>query len=258
MNLLIVEDEIEILNGLLAEMNRERLGLEEIFTATSLQEAKMKYENNIIELILCDIEIPDGSGLDFIKWVREKQRKTECMIMTCHEKFDYAKKAIDLNCREYIVKPVFQEELEEKLLGVIREINEEWEKDQYQQFGREWVKQISHEQEEMPSKEELVSQVKNYITIHLKDELRIERIAKKFYLSGDYLSRIFKKETGIGIGDYITEKRMFLAKELLKEGEMPVSRVAYECGYDNYSYFTKVFKKTYGVTPREYSQRKED
>lgn len=47
---------------------------------------------------------------------------------------------------------------------------------------------------------------------------------------------------------------MFLAKELLKEGKLSIARVAYECGYDNYSYFTKIFKKKYGITPREFGQ----
>lgn len=254
MNLLIVEDEIEILNGLLAGMNRKRLGLECILAATSLEEAMMEYEANTVDIILCDIEMPDGSGLDFLEWVREKQRKTECIIMTCHERFDYARRAIGLNCRDYIVKPIFHEELEEKLLEVISEINREWENDKYQQFGREWMKQISQEQEGSVSKEELVVQVKSYITANLKEELRIEQMAKKFYLSADYLSKVFKKETGISIVDFIVEERMFLAKELLKEGKMSISRVAYECGYDNYSYFTKIFKKKYGVTPREFSQ----
>ena len=48
-----------------------------------------------------------------------------------------------------------------------------------------------------------------------------------------------------------------LAKELIQAGQMSISRVSYECGYDNYSYFTKLFKKKYGVTPREYSQNVE-
>ena len=47
------------------------------------------------------------------------------------------------------------------------------------------------------------------------------------------------------------------AKELIQAGQMSISRVSYECGYDNYSYFTKLFKKKYGVTPREYSQNVE-
>ncbi len=97
--------------------------------------------------------------------------------------------------------------------------------------------------------------MKSYITAHLKEDLRMEQMAKRFCISADYLSKLFKREEGIGIGDYIVEERMFLAGELMKAGGASVSRIAYECGYDNYSYFTKVFKKRYGMTPREFMQK---
>ena len=80
------------------------------------------------------------------------------------------------------------------------------------------MKQIIREgevQEGPASREEIVKQVKSYITANLQEELRIEFLAKKFFLSADYLSRLFKKEEGIGIGDFILEERMFLARELL-------------------------------------------
>ena len=86
----------------------------------------------------------------------------------------------------------------------------------------------------------------------------MEQMARQFCISADYLSKLFKREEGIGIGDYIVDERMFLAAQLLKAGRANVSRIAYECGYDNYSYFTKVFKKKYGMTPREYMQKAGD
>lgn len=120
------------------------------------------------------------------------------------------------------------------------------------------MKKIGQEcQKENIPRKDLAEQVKAYIIENLKEELRVETIAKKFYLSSDYLTKIFKKETGVSISDFILEERMFLAKELIQAGQMSISRVSYECGYDNYSYFTKLFKKKYGVTPREYSQNVE-
>ncbi|MFR9231891.1 MAG: helix-turn-helix domain-containing protein [Eisenbergiella massiliensis] len=77
--------------------------------------------------------------------------------------------------------------------------------------------------------------------------MRIEP-CKKIFLSADYLSRLFKKEEGIGIGISYWRKDV-LAKELLKEGKLSIARVAYECGYDNYSYFTKIFKKNMDDAP---------
>ncbi len=258
MNLLIVEDEKEILNGIMAGVCWEDIGIDTVCQATSLEKALQQFDLTRIDIVLCDIELPDGSGLDFLEWVKEKQPSTVSMIMTCHEEFDYAKRAVSLGCKDFIVKPIIYGQLEEKLLSVCREIAESQEKDRYQAFGREWMKQISGEQESPLStvnKKELIGQVKSYITAHLKDDLRMEQMAKQFCISADYLSKLFKREEGIGIGDYIVEERMFLAGELMKAGGASVSRIAYECGYDNYSYFTKVFKKRYGMTPREFMQK---
>ena len=227
MNLLIIDDEIEIINGIMAGVRWENLCFQTVYQATSIEESKKLFYQDTIDIVLCDIEMPDGSGLDLLEWIRMQYPKTVRIIMTCHEEFDYARRAIALDCKDYIVKPMVYEELEEKLLHIAKEINRNW---------------------------EIVKQVKSYITANLQEELRIEFLAKKFFLSADYLSRLFKKEEGIGIGDFILEERMFLARELLKEGRLSIARVAYECGYDNYSYFTKIFKKKYGMTPREYGQ----
>lgn len=257
MNLLIVEDEIETINGIMKAVCWDNLRFDSVDWATSIESATEKYEANQPDVILCDIELPDGSGLDFLEWVGGFQ-KTLCIIMTCHEKFTYAQRAISIpRCREYIVKPIIYEELEEKLMNIIQEIDQSQENDRYQAFGREWVRQISQEQGEQEGnlpKDELITQVQSYIRANLREEIKLESIAKRFFMSADYLSRVFKKETGMGFRDFITEERMFLAKELLKEGRLSVARVAYECGYDNFSYFTKVFKKVYGMSPREYTQ----
>lgn len=258
MNLLIVEDEIETVNGIMTGVCWEHLCLDSVRSAHLVETAMEKYREEPADIVLCDIEMPDGSGLDFLEWVETQNPKTVCMIMTCHEEFDYAWRAVSLRARAYIVKPLLYEELEAKLLEVIEEIRMKKENDRYQEFGRQWVKEIRQEcQKQKISNEELTAQVKAYIIENLKEELRVEKIAKNFYLSADYLNKLFKKETGMSIGDFILEERMFLAKELILAGKMSISRVSYECGYDNYSYFTKVFKKKYGVTPREYSQCKE-
>ena len=74
-----------------------------------------KYQEEPADIVLGDIEMPDGSGLDFLEWVEYQNQKTVCMIMTCHEEFDYAWRAVSLRCRAYIVKPLIYEELEQKL-----------------------------------------------------------------------------------------------------------------------------------------------
>lgn len=67
---------------------------------------------------------------------------------------------------------------------------------------------------------------------------------------------MFKKETGSSLGSYIIERRMEKAKALLAEGKLTVSEVAFAVGYDNFTYFSRLFKNKVGVMPKEYKKGK--
>lgn len=72
------------------------------------------------------------------------------------------------------------------------------------------------------------------------------------FLNTDYLSRIFKKEKGISISNYIIQKRVEEAKKLLTQSTLPINTVSLYVGYSNFSYFTKMFKDNTGYAPLEY------
>lgn len=258
MNLLIIDDEIETINGIMTGVCWDNHHFKNIAQATCVEEGMQVFNTQRIDIVLCDIEMPDGSGLDLLEWVRENYKDTICIILTCHEEFSYAKRAIALECKDYILKPVLYMGLETKLLETENQIIKRKENSKYQEYGRDWMEKINNSENEQGtylSKTEVTEQVKTYIRTHLKEELQLDIVAGEIHISQDYLSRIFKKMEGITVSDFIVNERMFLAGELLKRGSLSISRVAYECGYDNFSYFTKIFKKKYGVTPREYRQK---
>lgn len=94
--------------------------------------------------------------------------------------------------------------------------------------------------------------VRRYIDEHLQEELSRESLAEMVYLNADYLARVFKKEVGDSIGNYIMNQRMNIAKELLEKTDQPINAIAIRVGYDNFSYFSKVFKTETSYTPKEY------
>jgi two-component system response regulator YesN len=104
------------------------------------------------------------------------------------------------------------------------------------------------------SKEEsvLIDKVKQYINEHISEEFSREDIARSVYLNPAYLSRVFKNETGVSLSDYTTELRMKKAREMLEDSSFTVSSIAEELCYFNFSHFSKMFKKYFGVTPSEY------
>ena len=83
---------------------------------------------------------------------------------------------------------------------------------------------------------------------HLCENLSIDLIADQFYISKYYMMRLFKQETGYTLGQYISQKRLLLAKELLSTGA-PGTQVCYDCGFKDYSTFSRAYKQLFGVTP---------
>lgn len=97
-----------------------------------------------------------------------------------------------------------------------------------------------------------VAAVKNYIYHHYSENLSLEMLAEKVYLSSGYLSFIFKKETGMNLNRYIRVFRMEKAKEILCTTNRKVAQVSEEVGFANVSYFCRSFREYYGSSPESY------
>lgn len=98
---------------------------------------------------------------------------------------------------------------------------------------------------------ERVTEIIHYINQNLSEDLSLEKLSSRFYLSKYHLLREFKKYTGYTIYKYITQKRLIMAKELLKDCKH-VSDVCSKCGFGDYSNFIRAFKKEFGVSPKKY------
>ncbi len=94
--------------------------------------------------------------------------------------------------------------------------------------------------------------IKDYIQSHLDENLTRESLAALVYLTPDYLSHLFKRETGFSLTNYIIYERIEEAKRLLAGTGLNISDIATRCGFQNISYFSKQFKRFTGVTPREF------
>ncbi|MCV9948223.1 response regulator [Paenibacillus sp. BT-177] len=105
---------------------------------------------------------------------------------------------------------------------------------------------------EQSAKSYVVKQVQELITQDKGQELSVKTIADQVYLHPVYLSKIYKAETGEGLGDYIIRMRMERALYLLKYSNKKIYEITTELGYQNPQYFSKMFKKHYGMTPHEF------
>lgn len=98
-----------------------------------------------------------------------------------------------------------------------------------------------------------IQDVLTYIHHHLSEPLSIDALAAHVYISKFYLMRKFKADTGYGIHQYIRSKRLLMARDMLRT-DMPISRIAAEVGFSDYSTFSRAFRELFHCSPRKFRQ----
>lgn len=253
MKLMIVDDEMYVIEGILDGVDWDVLGFEEVLTARSYNQAVKVMQGTFVDVLLCDIEILGKSGLELVSYVNTHSPGTVCIILSCHDKFDYARQAVKLDCLDYILKPVRYEALTEILQKAINFVRERNHRRMMEDFGQQFIDDLTQKTRgDYSSAEDLA---KTFIKEHLGEELSVKMVADAAFVSADHLMRVFKKKLGITVTDYILDCRMKLAGELLKKPGFSITMVSNSVGFNHSSYFTEQFKKYYGLTPRDYQKQ---
>lgn len=245
MRVLIVDDEVFAVNALVNRIDWNAYGFDSPLAAYSLAQAQPIFLAKSIDLILCDIEMPQGSGLELFEWIKLYYPLTECIFVTCHDEYEYLRHAMQLGSCDYILKPVDYDELRVTVKGVVERIS-----------ARETHRQVkvsaNHLSANINTNNQHIAEAVAYIMEHLTEPIAITDIADALYLNPQYVMRLFKKELGCSILQYITARRIALAIQYLEETQTPVTEIALQSGFDNYSYFTRVFKRFTNETPTKY------
>lgn len=95
----------------------------------------------------------------------------------------------------------------------------------------------------------------SYIDEHYREELSIPSLSRLFNVNGNYISQLFRKETGSTFTEYVTSRRIEYACEILRNTDLTISEVADKAGYSDYFYFSRIFKRNKGITPSAYRSR---
>lgn len=249
MQVLLVDDDRFVIAALQKGIAWESLGITEVFTANNINSAKSIIENNKIDLLLSDIDMPHGSGLDLLNYLRENGNNVPTIFLTNYADFTYAQKAIELKSFHYFLKPIDYAELTRIIKKAIKET--QGLKDTSPQ-KKDSLPEIPTETSENESN---IASLLQYVDEHFREDISREQLSVMFFFDPDYITKIFRKETGMSYKNYVIEKRLSLAKKLLSETDYPIHDISQYVGYDNYSYFTRLFKKSFGVTPIEFRGR---
>ena len=138
MNVLIVDDDVSMVRRLRERIDWRRYGIATVLSAYCVRSAQEIMEEFPVDILFCDIEMPQGSGLELVAWARERGYPVEVIFLTCHSEFDYARQAIAVDSFEYLLKPCSEEKLQEAIERVAERVRTVREKARYVRYGKIW------------------------------------------------------------------------------------------------------------------------
>ena len=108
----------------------------------------------------------------------------------------------------------------------------------------------------IPTKQKLLEKVESYIDEHISEQIPVKRICDEFYISRTQLYELVGKELKGGIASFVKNKRLSVAKKLLKKTDMSLQDISVAVGFSDYNYFIRSFREAYNITPNKYRKGK--
>lgn len=235
LRVLLVDDEIMIREGFKKLFDWEAHECVVVGEAADGMEAITKIDEEQPDIVIMDINIPIINGLKVIQLSRVKYPSMAFVIVSGYDDFSYCREALRLQITDYILKPVNYEEVGSCIdrLKISLYNNE--------------VKEKS-----VVKKERVITGITKYMQEHLSEDVSLHILSEEFHLNSQYISQLFKNEIGVNFLTYLTNIRMEHAKKLLLSTSLSIAEVSEQSGYGDYRVFTKVFKKSEGITPSQY------
>lgn len=125
LTILLVDDDQILTEKTKNSLNWDSLGIGMVFTANNIHEAKGILKVYKVDILLCDVDMPMGSGLELVEWIREEGMEIKCIFLSSYENFTYAQKALRLGSVNYLLKPISNKDLEAELNTVCDELLKE-------------------------------------------------------------------------------------------------------------------------------------
>ncbi len=324
--LLIVDDEIPSRELIKMSLDWAALGFTRLLEARNGRDALALCARERPDLIITDIQMPVMDGLEFIREARRRDPAQRILILSCHERFAYAKEAMRLGVLDYILKDSITESsllaavstalgrLSEQELRALdahseriqhalrsrdpaqlnaevarlfqtdltgaRRTNQARYADQVLQGLFEQALDADGSQPDMgpdPPNGDIealcawhqarfsallsaprlirsprVRRAQDYLDIHFCEDVSLESLAARLQINKGYLAKVFKAELGVSVNEYIRDKRIARAKQMLRQPDARVGELVEWLGFHNPQTFYNLFKRATGMSPSEY------
>lgn len=234
--LLIADDEDMIRKGVAKYLQLHTDRFSKIYEAENGQEAidlTLRYQP---DMLLLDVQMPVKTGLDVMKEVQKAGLEPVTVILSGYDTFSYAQQAVKFGARDYLLKPV-------RAADILNTLNE---------LADKYIGKETEVVEEEEATNPLVREATEYMQENYARDLSLTEVAEHLRISTGYLSTLMNQNLGCGFVDYLNQVRVDRACCYLEQNQLKNYEVAYKVGFNDEKYFSKVFKKIKGMTPKEY------
>jgi len=235
LRVVIVKDELPLLRELVETFSWRSVSCEVAGTATSAADARPLIDSVRPDILITDIKLPDGNGISLI----EEKAPRAAIVITGHSRIEFAQNALRAGAIDFLLKPLDDNELRR---AIQRAVILAGQGQHTPVASRDISNPLVHDA--------LVFIQKNYMrAVSLLDA------AEYLDITEGHLASLFKKQTSKTFVQALTEHRMKVAATLLRDPRNRINEVALQSGYQDPAYFAKVFRRTFGLSPREYRER---
>lgn len=242
---IVCEDEVMILDNIVKKINQSELGFEVIAKAVNGKQGLEFIEEHLPDVVISDIKMPFVDGLELISKIDLKYPYMKKIIISGYAEFEYAKQAMKYNTYDYLLKPVKNDELIQAFIKLKIDLDNEF---------NELMDKAGIVKEQV-TPYEAVKFTQWYIRSHFDKEINFNHIAMRFNYTPGYLAKLFTQHVGESPTKYYLNLKMDKAKYLLIHCEkLSVKQIAEMIGYEDQSYFSRIFKKAVGKSPLEYRE----
>ncbi|WP_430510315.1 response regulator transcription factor [Gottfriedia solisilvae] len=246
--ILIVDDEQATRQGLKKTLEKWSSGTYEILSAANGQDTFDLMSKTKIHLLVTDICMPEMDGLKLLETLKNKGHKFVSIIISGHPDFEYAQEAIRLGVVSYLLKPVSKQKLIEAIEQAL-EREASIERIEYmEKVADQKLLKIDRSENQSNS----IKEAKNFINENINKQISLKEVAEAVHLNASYFSVLFKEQIGLTFSEYLTRKRLQLAKNRLLTTDLQIEEIALEVGYQTAKYFIKIFKDYEGITPSKF------
>jgi len=258
LKVVIVEDETMIRKGLIYTVDWASLGCAVVGEAGDGFEGIKVIKKLKPDIVIVDVKMPRMSGMEMVKRLKGSM-DFETIIISGYEEFEYARKAVELNVYKYILKPIDEDDF----ISAIKEVSEKIREKKNYLCLKKTVKDVDNIQllnlDLYLRRNDQYSRYVNRIIEHIKanyeSKISLEDLSEELLVSISYLTRVFRKSTGLTFTDFLNKYRIQKSLEYIRQGKYKIYEIAHKIGFQEYRYFISVFKKYMNCSPSEFIKK---